>query len=257
MDLEGSHMGLDVFDLVHRIEKRFGIRISNSDFEALAQNGDVIVGDIYDLLLAKMQLRDVGRYDFALNLQFWREMQQVLYAATYVPKDEIELGTPLAHIFPREMRRERWNSLREECPYRVADLDYPGFVRALGFTLAFGVFATEQFHLWQLPIARVLLVGLGVFGLWMVGETYLKILSVCAPLRSRFPNGMQTVKDLCRSVLAVNYTKICAGAKTAVVVDERALSVWDQLVEVVSDVLGVEREQVTFRSRLVHDLGMA
>lgn len=87
----------------------------------------------------------------------------------------------------------------------------------------------------------------------MVFETYLKLLRVCAPLRNHFPNTMKTVKDLCRSVLSSNYAEICNDSQISL--DHRCSVVWEQLVAVLVDVLGVDPGDVTFRSRLFRDLG--
>ena len=45
----------------------------------------------YDLVLKKLQLRDVVRYDFGLNYAVWEELQNVIHAVTNVPLEEVEL----------------------------------------------------------------------------------------------------------------------------------------------------------------------
>ncbi len=94
-----------------------------------------------------------------------------------------------------------------------------------------------------------------MLGCWVFSETYFKILSICAPWRTRLPRGMKTVKDLCRAVLAANYEEICQGTERTL--NRQSLTAWEQLVEILADVLAVDRDTVTFRSRLVRDLGMA
>jgi hypothetical protein len=247
-------MGMDALDIVFRIEKNFQVKVSKDDFLGLVRDNDVTAGDLYSLLLQKLHLTNSGRHDYGLNLELWAEMQRLLYCVTLVPIEQIQLQTPLEQLFPRETRRETWDALRETSPYRIAELDYPPIVRWLGFLLAAAVVVIEQFHLWQIVWAKWLWPVLGILGLWMVSETYLKILSVCSSFRDRLPARMKTVKDLCRAVLAANYTQICT--KTDLPVDERSLTVWEQLVEILSQALGVEPDHVTFRSRLVRDLGM-
>ena len=89
----------------------------------------------------------------------------------------------------------------------------------------------------------------------MFGETYVKLLSICAPLRTRFPTGMSTVKDLCRVVFSANYEQICSSSEHPV--DKRCIVVWQQLKEILVDVPGVDPDEVTFRSRLIRNLGIA
>ena len=248
-------MGLDFLDITFRIEKAFGINVSKEEVFDLVRNQDIVVGDLYELILKKLHLRDAVRSSVQSNEYLWSQMRSALQSATQSPLEQIELGLSLESLFPRETRRARWAALRETCPYRIRELDYPQIVRFGGYLLAAGVVAIEQFQVWQIPGARWFWPLLGVIAVWMVGETYAKVLSICAPLRTRFPSGMATVKDLCRSVLASNYADISSGAE--VLSDDRSAAVWEQLVEILATTLGVDPTEVTFRSRLFGDLGAA
>jgi hypothetical protein len=42
-------MGLDLLDIMFRIEKEFGISLSPEDFESIARDQDIRVGDLYDV----------------------------------------------------------------------------------------------------------------------------------------------------------------------------------------------------------------
>jgi acyl carrier protein len=246
-------MGLDLLDLTFRIEKDFHIDVPRDEFHALLQDGDIVVADLYEFILRRLHLRDTGRNSVRLNAFLWSEMRAALHSATNTPFDQIELGTPLEKLFPREIRRSQWEALRDVCPYKIRDLDYSGFVRLAGFLLAVGVVVIEQGNFWQIPGAQWFWPLLGAVGIWMVGETYAKLLRVFAPLRRCFPSGMRTVKDLCRAVMSMNYADICK--ESDFVLDERCSVVWEQLVEILAGVLGVDPGQVTFRSRLIADLG--
>ena len=248
-------MGLDLLDLKFRIERDLQIDLSNDEFIGLARGQDIVVGDLYELILEKMHLRDVGRHNVRLNAFLWSQMRCAIHSATDVPLDQIELGLELEALFPRETRRARWDGLRDICPYKIRELDYSKFVRIAGFALAVGVVVIEQCQIWQIPGAKWFWPFLGILGLWMVGETYAKLLTVCAPLRNCFPCGMRTVKDLCRSMMSMNYADFCNDAE--IVLDDRCAAVWERLVEVLVSVLGVNPGDVTFRSRLFADLGAA
>jgi acyl carrier protein len=248
-------MGLDVMDIAYRVEKTFKIDLSHDDFLGLVRDKDIAVGDLYDLVLTRMHLRDAARHDIRLNYDLWRQMQRALHTVTYVPLSQIELKTPLDALFPQETRRAAWDALGETCSYRLRELDYPETVRVVGFLLAAGMALVEQLQLWQLPGVKWIWPLLGIIGIWMFVETYMKILTICAPLRTRFPAGMTTVKDLCRAVLARNYSEICQSVD--VPYDERSLAIWEQLTDILVDVLSVKADEITFRSRLFRDLGMA
>lgn len=247
-------MGVDPLDIMFRIEKTFQIKVSKDDFLGLVRDNDVTAGDLYDLLLEKLQIGDVGRYDYGLNLRLWSQMQRLLHSVTRVPLEQIQLHVPLERLFPIETRRETWDALREASPYQIMEMDYPPIVRILGYLLATGVVSIELFHLRQIFVFNFLWPAVGVLGLWMIGESYLKIMPVFASMRNRFPNRLATVKDLCRAVLAANYSQICTSAELPI--DERSISIWEQLVDILSKSLGVDPHEVTFRSRLDRDLGM-
>jgi acyl carrier protein len=246
-------MGIDLLDVTFRIEKSFDIDLSKEEFFGLERDYDIIVGDLYGLILQKLHLREVGRFDVRLNEQLWLKMQFLLHSVTAVPLHEIELKSPLETIFPRETRRKAWDAFRAVCPYRVGELDYPDGVRGGGLLLAAGVALIEQFQIWQIPGAQLFWPVLGLLGIWVFGETYLKLLSICAPLRNRFPSRMTTVKDLCRTILAVNYVDICNRFEFSS--DKRYLTIWQKLVEILASALGVDPDEVTLQSRLVRDLG--
>lgn len=246
-------MGLDLLDVAFRIEKAFDVKLSNEEFLGLGRDGDIIVGDLYDIILKKMHLRDVGRYSVRLNEYLWLQMQTALHLATAAPLEQIHLGLQLETLFPRDTRRHHWQALRDVCPYHVRELDYPKHVRVFGFLFAAGVAVVEQRQIWQIPGAKWFWPLVGFFAIGTVGETYLKVLSACAALRNRFPRGMKTVKDLCRAAMSIDYAEICHGAQVSV--DQGSAVVWEQLVEILAAALGVEAREVTFRSRLFADLG--
>ena len=248
--------GADLLDVRFRIEKVFEISFTAEDFAGIVRDGDITVGDLYDSILAKLHLQDVGRYDVRLNFAFWQELQGVISFATNFPVEAVELKTPLVALCPRNTRREKWAALRAACPYRVRDLGYPLLVRLSGFTLAVLAVFCEGFQVWQLPGVKGFWPVLGLFGLWMVAETYLKVLAMLGRFRISFPSRMRTVKDLCRNVFAANYADVCHEHSVEIPLDERCHKVWHQLTEILFESTGVDPEKVTFRSRLVRDLGV-
>lgn len=248
-------MGIDVLDVTFRIEKTFDIDFSHTDFASLLRDNDVRVGSLYELILKKLHLRDSARHDLGLHYDLWDEVQRILHRTLDVPAESIELSTSLETLFPGEGRREAWNALREASPYRIGELEYPRAVPVAGFLLATGMVLVEQFRLWRIVGIKWLWPLLGLCGIWMVSETYLKVLWICAPLRKRFPSGMTNVKDLCRAVLAANYLDVCERFDLSL--DGRCVAVWEQLTGVLRDALGVDPDEVTFGSRLIRDLGMS
>lgn len=247
-------MGLDIFEISHRIEKVFNLDFDPDEFGKVYRKRDFIVGDLYALILEKLNLCDLTQNDIGLNYHVWFEIQETLHAVTGVSREDIELQTPLESLFPKPTRRKAWNAFRAACSYRIRELDYPRAVLTVGFLLAFGVGTLELFQIGQIPFVRWFRPLLGFASILLISETYLKILTLCAPFRTSLPSGMVTVKDLCRTVLGANYREVCEQAEIAY--DQRCLAVWEQLVAILVDILRVEPADVAFHSRLRQDLGM-
>lgn len=246
-------MGLDFFDITYRVEQAFGVELTQHDVLGVVRDRDIAVGDLYDLVLKKMSLTDVARFDIQLNEQLWSDIRALLSRVAVIAEQRIELTTPLAELFPQHGRRVAWNAMRGESQYRLPELDYPLSVRLFGILLAAGVVAIEQFRIWQLPWLNGLWPLLGLLGIWMVSETYLKILSCCAPLRSRFPRSLTTAKDLYRTILSLNYDVLTQHLRQ--VNEVHAGQVWEQLAAILAEVLDVRIDEISFRSRMFRDLG--
>jgi hypothetical protein len=248
----GDIMGMDFVEFNMRIEEEFDIEVTNDDLHSIVRDRDIVVGDYYTLLLKKLHFRDVGRYSVRLNYSLWIKLRATIHSVAHASLDDIRLSTLLEELFPRQTRRGDWEALRDASPYRIRGLDYPRWVRILGFLLALTWGVIEGFQIWQFQVARTLWVVLGIFALWMLFETYAKTLWMLAPLRHGFPSGMKTVKDLCRNVLSANYSEICNEAD--IPLDDRAVKVWEKLTEILAET--VDRDAISFRSRMVKDLGM-
>ena len=255
-------MGLDPLDIVFRLEKNLGIKISQDEFTGIVRDRDILVGDLYDLVLEKTDLADVPTDNYfphrnqvwneiRLNHALWREVRDAIHTATGESLQRIRLATPLTELFPESTRLSDWSRLRDVCRYKLAGLSYPPTVRFVGGLLAIAMVAVHLFHV---PFLEFLWPFLLFIGLWMFVETYSRVLPMFRRFRTRFPPGMRTVKDLCRPALMVNYQLLCENAE--VPLDIRCLHVWQQLVNALTDSLGIDEDKITFRSRLIADLGM-
>jgi acyl carrier protein len=254
-------MGLDLLDIAFRVEKEFGINLDAEDFDRLARNRDIVVGDLYGVIIRKIHIHTTVRTNISLNFAVWEELQEQLSKASGVAKDEILLKTLLEDIFPRDMRRMAWEGMRSASPYRITSLDYPRAVRPIGLVLAAGMVLLEQFQIWRIPGALLMWPILGIIGIWMFAESYIKVRFIFAVWRTRFPRGMRTVKDLVRSILANNSEQIITdkqggiSGEFEIPIDDRSVTVWQKLREILSDAIGVKVEKVTLESRLIADLG--
>lgn len=256
-------MGIDILDIAVRIEKEFDIRIDAQDFEAIAHDHDVRVGELYLLTLKKMHVRDSARADVHLNYELWMAVRQALHVATGAALDDLKLHTPLVELLPRESRRVQWEKFRQALTYRTPELEYPVAVPIGGLLVALAVVGVEQFGLWQNPVARALWPVLGAFGVWMMAEAYFKIMRLLAPLRTRLPARSKTVKELCRAIRELNYNGAADFAvldqieADSLLADARCVEAWERLQKIIASVAGCKTVDVGFQSRLFADLGMS
>lgn len=49
-------MGLDILDIQFRVEKAFGVELTHDDLFEVMRDRDILVGDLYSLLLKKLLL---------------------------------------------------------------------------------------------------------------------------------------------------------------------------------------------------------
>lgn len=250
-------MGIDALDMHFRIEKTFQISISMEELRSLFREGDIRVGDLYEHLLNRLMLQDRTRYNLHLNYELWRDVQRMLQCATGRSMDEIMLETRLERLFPQSTCRAAWAMLQASTPHRLPQLKFTNSMqRAMGLTalgLTFCLLAASVWGLAQLGVGMLWPLA-GLVMVWMILTIADLLQKVFAPFRTALPDELKTVKDLCRIILADNYQQICSQAGVAV--DRRCLDVWHKLQRILQDTLGVDSSQITFQSRLVHDLGM-
>ncbi len=106
-------MGVDLLDVAFRVEKMFGISMAASDFEPLVRERDIVVGDLYELILRKIRVRDIVRTDVRLNFAVWEELRQQIGIATGVAANDVQLRTPLEEAVAvwQELRQILSNAL--------------------------------------------------------------------------------------------------------------------------------------------------
>lgn len=247
-------MGLDFFELKMEIEDRFEITLEEDDW--YSPTGSVIetAGDFYITILRKLIIWKSARQDIGVNFRVWDEVRDKISQVTGRPPESIRLGDSLQNLFPNSERRALWQQLREVSAYRLCELEYPKWVPKFGLCLALGMGVLDQFQIWQIPVAQQLWPILCLIGIWMMVETYTKFLWICARFRTRFPDKLQTVKDLCRIVVDKNYRDLDVPRYPPT--SEFCRDVWDQMVEIFHEILGVDRDEIKPESRLIADLGM-
>jgi len=251
-------MGLDFWDVTLRIEQEFGISLTDFGTESLPSERELEVGDLYFWLFRQLQLHDAAKRDLAFNRWHWQRMQSLLASVTQTDVESIELSTPLVTLFPRSQRCKMWEQLQRDC--LLAPLKQPPSVSCCGL-LAAGLLCVYtplallfEFHkhpndfLWLIPLGLVI-------SIWK-SRSILRFLEY---LWADFPKECVTVKDLCRSVLASNLTRLSEQSPITLVRAETrsSLEVFNQLRAVLVDCISVDADKVTLNAKFYSDLGAA
>lgn len=113
-------MGMDLLDVAFRVEKSFGISLEASDFQQLVRDRDIVVGDLYALILRRIRIvKDlvrtvaatdyeailassedgfVGSYNLPADdrcLAVWQQLREILAESLDVKAEEVNLKSLL------------------------------------------------------------------------------------------------------------------------------------------------------------------
>ena len=255
-------MGLDSAEIVMEIEDSLGIEFSEDDWASMSEAHEMTVGDLYEIVQQKVQLKEWGCTDLRLNLSLWNEMSELLHSVTNVPQDEIRLSTELEALFPRQTRAVGWQTLRELSSFRIRELDYPiALKRTVGWSVFVFGFVAPLLLLMLIgnehDLLYVLLVpGLILSPLWGIALTqiYEAVIAAMPGKRLCFGPGIRSVKDLCRSVRAGNHVLLCN--QRDMILQQPEVELWTQIRHILSEQLSVPIDDIQPGSRLIRDLGM-
>ena len=231
-------MGLEFIDITFRIEKSFGVTISNSDWEDIRT-----IGDLSNWLNERVVEGEAPWASFPAD---WKTIQ-TLTAETAKTADE-----PLRNIRPRDrvihrlsfrQRKKLWRLLPKYIPDEIKRLQRPSWLK-LGLIVS------------ALGIAGTLIggggrqLGAGGIGLGLFASVMSALVLHYATrwLRSHPGPGWETFGNLARRI----------GGRPTLTSEMRHASPEQVLKEVrriLSDALGLEIEELQNEARLIEDLG--
>jgi len=239
-------LGLDSVELVSRIEEEFSVDLTDAEVAGVAT-----VGELYDLLLSKLDNEDARRSSRA----FYR-LRKTIVECLGLPRKSIRRTTKLEAFLPEETRAALWGQLEKSSGLTFPKLRHPRWMRDVIRTIALVVLIVFQFLVarWLHP-QGIYWVPM-IFADFVVWIAVRQILYAATPSMARdFPSKtMRTVGDLSQYLLRTHFTvfKPEGGDVQAFNKNE----VWEQLTYLVSDFVGVEPSEVTPETRFIEDLKM-
>lgn len=229
-------MGLDIVELVFAVEDAFGISITDEEASHTAT-----VGQLHALVMSKLGPAETP---VCLTSAAFYRTRRALMETVPIPRREIRPSTPVEEVFPRRRRRELWPRFRRELALKLPELAHPGWTMLSLLACAIAVAVVYPVTTGQ-PLSAAATWSLLAIPLWAL------FLKLTASLATRLPDGMNTVGDLSRIVLALNHAHF-ARTQRAWSPDE----VWESLCRVIVEQTGVPRYKIAPEATFAGDLGL-
>lgn len=231
-------MGLEYVEMVMELERRFDI-----EFDEGEAGYFLTVGALYDYLRNRCAGR--GQPGCPTRRAFYR-LRQAFVEVLGLDRQSLRPATELSPLLSRYPLHVTWNRLARKAGMRFPPLaDRTGSFAACGAFLAMAIaFTAGTFFTGDVfeGIAMALMSCLiGVLLGYMVGLCWF----------SSIPPETSTLGDLARVAVALNYSQFQDSAEPPAEND----AIWQILCDVLADVSGIRREQLTRDTRFVEDLG--
>ena len=219
-------MGLDVVELIMRIEEEFDIELDDTEL-----SNSRTVGELYEMVVRRLEPQAQGR---CLSQMAFQRLRRVLIERFGMPRCAIVLELPLDAALPRAGRREVWADLQRRMGLALPPLQLPDRVLATAAAV---------------PLAAGL-AGWAAGSLLVAGLVFvpgsIAWSKLVEPFAIEYP--VADVRALTREVLHQNFADFVQTHELT-----RA-QVWERIVELTVEQLAVEREQVTREARWTEDL---
>lgn len=237
-------MGMDGIELVIEVEENFGIEIKDDE----AGNTQT-VGQLYQLICQKCQTK--AQNSCATRKAFY-QLRKILLNLYEIDKTQIHPKTNIEEITKAVKSKYLWNSIKEMTNLRLPNLKLPRWLFYLLFLTGFltgplisyliiNFFSGDKGFVLDYVDYGVIL----VLFLWLF--LAISISKLTAPFQTIIPNECQTVGSLCKQVVMLN-------AKHFEPLSKR--EIWEILVKIISEQLGIEESIIRPESNLVKDFGM-
>lgn len=234
-------MGLDFVEIVMEVEEAFNIKIRDDDVVELRT-----VGDFQHYICAQFEAKKSQRC--ASTTAFLR-LRRALMAAAGIDRKEIRLESSVPELVPSSIRRSVWNQIEAEMEMRLPELRRPGW-------LSFAFFFSSILAFVSFLVALITFGDPSSTHLWWV--LLLSIMAICMAYRATLPfatclgDDCATIRGMTKKVLEYNIGKIMRSDG----IDGQASDVvYQHLVNMLSEQLGIPKDKIRPDSSIVDDLG--
>lgn len=227
-------MGLDVVELIIRVEEEFGIAIEDEEASYLET-----VGQLHLCILSKTGLLDVKRCQSSATFY---QLRRALTDLAVAPRQSIRPNTPIATLVPAANCRRIWKSWSEKSGVKLPELEKPKWMKAACWML-FASTACAGFFLWNTSNLLVFSYYALSFALLCAAYQWSKLYAF------QLPAQCATVGGVTQSVMKLNY-----GINIDISQSHNQEQVWQKLKEIMADELSIEPEKIAPDAYFVRDL---
>ena len=229
-------MGLDVVELVMRVEEEFDIEIFDEEASQL-----YTVGQLHTCVLSKLGLLASSRCQ---SSRTFYQVRRALTEMTGVSRRAIRPATATDSMLPPLNRRANWNRLAALTGAQLPPLELARRAKLELTGAIVAVTSAVLVSLWTLPPAPIcgVTIALGCALVWRLSRH----------TATQLPANCATVGQITTALIQLNYgMNVDKGPQPSQ--DE----VWDKLKEVLADELGADPAEVTPDAQFVRDLGLS
>jgi hypothetical protein len=133
----------DIFDVVLKLEKSFGLKFEKDAFYNIGT-----FGDLYDVFENYLKY---DHWDDCTKQQAFYRVREAIVSTQTISRDRITLDSKLEDIFPRDDRRKKVKQFKDYLALEIGILTYPGWLTltlAVGFLLSLLAF----FFSWKIAL---------------------------------------------------------------------------------------------------------
>jgi hypothetical protein len=232
-------MGLDSIEILVKVEKTFGINIPNQEAAKI-----ITVGDFHNSVWHHLE----GRYsDKCKSQSLFYKLRQSFADIFKLPKSDFKLDASLNDIFPKNNRRKSYLHFAALNNLKLPDLEltkpWKIFLISFGFATIVGGLALSiilinflAYSKWTLfiPVAAIILTG-------FTSEILNPKRVLIRPI---------LIREFTHEVLALNYATLAKDNGT------NRKEVESVINHIISDMVGLELNEVTPEKKIHHDLGI-
>lgn len=243
-------MGLDAVELVIRIEETFSIDLPDEELSSIRT-----VGDLYELVLSKVDTTPA-----CLSSKAFYKTRRALMDSLDLSRRSVRPSTSLESLLPSASRIRQWKEIGGAIGLEFPRLRHSRSRKDLFLNLSFVIATLAILAAWGgihmrgwMPASGYLF-WISAFLAWVavLGIANGLLISRAQPFATELP--VNTVGDLARMVLTLNYTAFAPASNGSDPLSREDL--WERIVYIFADQLGLESEDIVPAARISEDLGV-